>query len=86
MYVRIWENGGGVIENMRRKMRKGGGMLENRSYDTYILNGWTQTNAVEYFICIYLDKQTRALPPARKMLLFSSIIITIISSYAMIRI
>ena len=40
----------------------------------------------EYFLCICSAKYTRASAPARKMSLFSSIIITIILSYAKIRI
>ena len=39
-----------------------------------------------FFLCIGLAKYTKASPPARKMSLFSSIIITIILSYAIIRI
>ena len=52
----------------------------------YILNEFLQTNVTEYCLCNGMAKYTRALPPARKMLLFSSIIITIILSYAIIRI
>ena len=51
-----------------------------------VLNGWPQKNVVEYFLFISPAKYTRASLPARKMLLFSSIIITIILSYAIIRI
>ena len=60
--------------------------LKNRSEDTYVLNEWPQTNLVEYFLCIGPAKYTKGSPPARKMSLFSSIIITIILSYAIIRI
>ena len=45
-----------------------------------------QTNVVKYFLCIGPGKYTKAPPPAKKMLLFPSIIITIILSYAIIRI
>ena len=45
------------------------------------IHGWPQKNFVEYFLCIGTAKYTKASPPARKMLLFSSIIITIILSY-----
>ena len=38
------------------------------------------------FLFIGTAKYTKAAPPARKMLLFSSIIITIILSYAIIKI
>ena len=38
------------------------------------------------FLCIGPAKYTRASPPARKMSLFSSITITIILSYAVIRV
>ena len=58
----------------------------NRSSDTYLLNQWPQTNFVEYFLCIGSAKYTRTSPSARKMSLFSSIIITIILSYAITRI
>ena len=57
-----------------------GSGLKNRSKDTYVLNGWPQTNVMEYFLYIGSAKYTRASPPARKMSLFSSIIITIIYS------
>ena len=63
-----------------------GGALKNRSLDTYVLNGWPQTNVVKYFLCIGPAKYTKASLPAGKMPLFSSIIITIILSYAIIRI
>ena len=53
---------------------------------TYVLNRWPQTTVVEYLLCIGPAKYTKASPPARKMSLFSSIIITIILSYAIIRI
>ena len=43
-----------------------------------------ETNAVEYFLCIGMAKYTKAPPPARKMSLFSFIIIMIILSYAII--
>ena len=64
---------------------QGRGGLKNRSYDTYVLNGWPQTNVVEYFLCVGPVKYTKASTPARKMSLFPSIIITIILSYAIIR-
>ena len=48
--------------------------------------GWLQTNVVEYFLYTGLVKYAKASPPARKMSLFSSIIVTIISSNATIRI
>ena len=41
---------------------------------------------VDYFLCIGTAKYTKASPPARKMSLFSSIIITIILCYVIIRI
>ena len=72
----------GVIQNVYKCVQGEGG-LKNWAWDTYVLNGWPQRNAVEYFLCIGSAKYTRALPPARKML-FSSIIITIILSYAII--
>ena len=50
-----------------------------------VRSGWPQTNVVEYFLCIGSAKYTRALPPARNMSLFSSIIIKILS-YGIIRI
>ena len=60
--------------------------VKNWSYDMYVLNGWSQTNIGEYFLCIGPAKYTKALPAARKMSLFSSIIIAIILSYAVVRI
>ena len=60
--------------------------LKNRSYDTYVLNGWPQVNVVEYFSCTGTVKYTKASPPPRKMLLFPSIIIMTILSYAIIRV
>ena len=45
-----------------------------------VLNGWLQVNVVEYFLCIGSAKYTRASPPARKMSLFSAIVITIMLS------
>ena len=52
----------------------------------YVLSGWSETNVVECFLCIGLPKYTRTSPPAITMLLLSSIIVTIIWSYAVIRI
>ena len=65
----------GVIKNVYRCVQV-----------AYLLNGLPQNNYVEYFLSIASAKYTRASPPARKMSLFSSIIITIILSYAIIRI
>ena len=63
------------------------GELKNRwKKDTYVLNGYPQTNFVEYFLCVGTAKYTKVSPPARKMSLFSSIIITINLSHAIIRI
>ena len=64
----------------------GGGGLKIWSRDAYVLNGLPQTNVVEYYLSISPSKYARASPPARKMSLFSSIIITIVLSYAIIRI
>ena len=50
----------------------------------YVLSGWSQTNIAEYFLCIGSAKYTRASSPATKMSLFSSVIIIIISFYAII--
>ena len=52
----------------------------------YVRNGWPQTNFVEYFLCIGTTKYTKASPPARKMQLFSYIIIKNILSYVIIKI
>ena len=41
---------------------------------------------MEYFLCNGMVKYTKAAPPEKKMSLFSSILITIILSYAIIRI
>ena len=43
-------------------------------------------NVVEYFLCIGPAKNTKASLPARKIMLFSSIIITVIFSYVIIKI
>ena len=51
-----------------------------------VLNGWPQINVAEFFLYIGPVKYTKALPPASKMSLFSSIVITIILSYAKTRI
>ena len=68
----------------RERERWGEGGLTNWSKDTYVLNGWPQTNNVEYFLCSGTAKYTKVSPPARKML-FSFIRIRIILSYAIIR-
>ena len=53
----------------------------------YVGTKWmAQTNVVEYFLCIGPARYTEASPPARKILLFSSIVITIILFCAIIRI
>ena len=57
-YVHNWGNGEGSC-----KLCTGaywGKGLKNLSQDTYELNGWPQTNAVEYFMCIGSAKYTRA--------------------------
>ena len=51
-----------------------------------VLNGWPHKNVVEYSLFTGPAKYTRVSPPARKMSLFSSMIITIILSNAVIRI
>ena len=33
-------------------MRKRGGGLKDRSKNTYVRDGWPQTNIAEYFLCI----------------------------------
>ena len=58
--------------------------MKNWPQDTYVINGWPQANVVEYFLCIGMAKYTKTSPPARKMLFFS-IIITVILSYAITR-
>ena len=68
------------------QVRTAGREMKNWSQDTYVLNGWPQINFVEYFFYIGLANYTRPSPPPRKMSLISSIIITIILSYAIIRI
>ena len=54
----------------------------------YVLTKWKAPNKCceIFFLCIGPAKYTKVSPPVRKMSLFSSIIITIISSYAIIRI
>ena len=72
---------GGYSKCVHRRTRGGIGYKE-RVY----LNGWPETNVLEYFFFIGPAKYARVPPPARKMLLFSPIIITIILYYAIIRI
>ena len=86
LFVFDWEIGHSLSTYATVQVRIGIGKLKNRSQDTYVLNGSLETNVVEYFLCIGSVKYTRASPPARKMSLFSSIIITIVLSYAIIRI
>ena len=62
--------------NSYSKCVQGKGGLKNRP----------QTNIVKYFLCIGTVKYTKASSPPSKMSLFSSIIITIVLSYAIIRI
>ena len=81
-YVRNQGNGRGLSKMCTGAYRERG--LKNRSQNTYVLNGWLQANVVEYCLCIGLAKYTKASPPIRK--LFSSVIIMIILSYAIIRI
>ena len=58
-----------------------------KSVLTYVRTKWmAQKKFVEYFLCIVTAKYTKASPPARKMSLFSSIIIRIILSYVVIKI
>ena len=53
----------------------------------YVLTKWiAQTNVTKHFLCTSTSKYSRASSPARKMSKFSSITITIIFSYAIIRI
>ena len=54
----------------------------------YVRTRWMALNKCcgIFFLCIGPAKYTRVSPPARKMSMFSSIIITIVSSYAIIRI
>ena len=62
--------------------RERGGWNIGPKTRAYQINGRPQTNIVEYFLCIGMAKYTKAW----KISLFSSIIITIILSYAIIRI
>ena len=86
-YVRNWGNGGGwgVMCKVYRCVQ---GKAVEKSVLRYVRTKWIAPNKfiVEYFLCIGSAKYTRASPPARKMPLFSPIIITIILSYAIIRI
>ena len=70
--VRTWGNGGGVMQNVHCSVQGEGGWKIGHK----ILNGWHQANVVKYFWCIGSAKYTSA--PARKMLLFFSVVITII--------
>ena len=75
----------GVIQNVYRcVLGEGGGW---KLVIRYVRTKWMATNkCCGMFLCIGLAKYTRASPPARKMSLFSSIVITITLSYAIIRI
>ena len=61
---------------------EGGGGLKDRSKNTCVRDGWSQTNIAEYFLCIRPVRYIKVSSPARKISQFSSIIITIILSYA----
>ena len=74
-YVRNWKNGGSHPKCVN--MCTGGEGLKNLSSDMYVLSKWAEANVVESFLYIGLPKYIRVLLPARKMSLFSSIIITI---------
>ena len=83
----FWNDPTAVTVSLRAYIcLQGRGSWKNWSYYTYVLNWWPQTNVVEYFLCIVPATYTKASPSARKMLLFSSIIITIILFYAITRI
>ena len=71
---------------MRTYAYKGEGV--EKSVLRYVRTKWMAPNKCcgIFFLCIGPAKYTKASPPARKMSLFSSIIITIILSYAIIRI
>ena len=74
-----------VIQNMYMCVQ---GERVEKSVIRYVRTKWmAQTNVVEYFLCTGSAKYARASPPARKMSLFSSVIVTIIRIiYAIIRI
>ena len=90
MFVRIFLNNPTVVAvtlnvNICLRGREWGWGVEKLVLRYVVLNGWPQTNVVKYFLYIGTAKYTKVSPPARKML-FSSIIITIILSYTIIRI
>ena len=62
-----------------------GRRIEKSVINMYVPNGWSPKN-VDYFLCLRSANCTRASLPARKMSLFSSIIVMITLSYAIIRI
>ena len=72
------EKGGGTPYTRQREIEK----LVLR----YVHTKCMAPNVVEYFSCFGTTKYTKASPTARKMSLFSSIIITIILPHAIIRI
>ena len=80
----IWENGAYSECVDTRARGRGFEKLVIR----YVRTKWMVPNKCcgIFFLCIGLAKYTRASSPARKMLLFSSIIITIVLSYAIIKI
>ena len=82
-YVRNWGNGG--VHPKRFQVRTGGRGVQN-SVKRYVSTKWMAPNKrCGIFLCISSVKYTRASPPVGKMLLISSIIITILSN-AVIRI
>ena len=75
MNSRTQKRGYSKCVHIRTRGRGRGWKIGHRYVRT---NAWPQKYVLEYFLCIGLAKYTRALPPARKMLLFPSVIITII--------
>ena len=84
-YVRNWrKGGGGVIQNVCRCVQWEG---VEKSILRYVRIKWmVQNKYCGIFFVHWFDQAHRASPSARKMSLFFSIIITIISFYAIIRI
>ena len=83
-YVHNWRNGEGVIQNVYRCVQGEGGWKIGHKIRTYKTD-WSK-QMLWIFLCIGSAKYARTSPQARKMLLFSSIIITIIWFCAIIRV
>ena len=89
MFKRIfWNNPAAVAVTLNAYICLQGGEEVEKSVLRYVRTKWMAPKKCcgIFFVCIGPAKYTIASPPARKMSLFSSIIIKIILSYVIIRI